>query len=82
MTDLRRIFADPHNLIVAPGRLLLEDGPRQGRGVLLRAGRFAAIAPLADLRARHPGIWGEGTTDEMCLGILQVTRRTGAGPVP
>jgi len=55
MTDLRRIFADPHNLIVAPGRLLLEDGPRQGRGVLLRAGRFAAIAPLADLRARHPG---------------------------
>jgi hypothetical protein len=30
----------------------------------------------------HPGIpktpryilWGEGTTDEMCLGILQVTR--------
>ena len=55
MTDLRQIFARTENLIVAPGRLLLEGGPQPGRAVLLQGGRFAAIGTAADLQARHPG---------------------------
>lgn len=55
MTDLRRAFAQTENLILAPGRVLLDKGPRQGRGVLLKAGRFADIGTPAELQARHPG---------------------------
>ncbi|MBD9529536.1 amidohydrolase family protein [Paracoccus sp. PAR01] len=54
MSDLRQSFAQTENLIVAPGRLLLDDGPRSGMAVLLRGGRFAEIGAAAALRARHP----------------------------
>jgi 5-methylthioadenosine/S-adenosylhomocysteine deaminase len=56
MTDLRQTFARTDNVIVAPGQLLLDDGPRPGMAVLLRGGRFAAIDKVATLRARHPGL--------------------------
>ena len=55
MTDLRQTFATTEDVILAPGRLLLDDGPRPGMAVLLRGGRFDEIAPPAALQARHPG---------------------------
>ena len=55
MIDLRRIFAQSDNLIVVPGRMLLDDGPQPGMAVLLQGGRFAEIGRSEDLRARHPG---------------------------
>ncbi|MDF3605811.1 hypothetical protein PE067_06420 [Paracoccus sp. DMF-8] len=45
MTDLRQTFATTEDVILAPGRLLLDDGPRPGMAVLLRGGRFDEIAP-------------------------------------
>ena len=33
-----------------------------------------ASAPTAALRKPRYVLWGEGTTDEMCLGVVQVTR--------
>lgn len=54
MTDLKTDFASTENLIVAPGRLLLDSGPQPGMAVLLRAGRFEAIGAPAGLQARHP----------------------------
>ncbi|WP_018000920.1 amidohydrolase family protein [Paracoccus sp. N5] len=54
MTDLRPTFARTDNLIVAPGRLLADDGPQPGMAVLLQGGRFADIGTAAALRTRHP----------------------------
>ncbi|SNR48592.1 amidohydrolase [Paracoccus sediminis] len=54
MTDFRQTFAATDNLIVAPGRLLLDSGPQPGMAALLRNGSFADIGAMADLRARHP----------------------------
>lgn len=54
MTDLRRDFATTEDLIIAPGRMLLENGPQAGMAVLLRQGRFHDIAPPQTLSARHP----------------------------
>ncbi|MFH5773194.1 amidohydrolase family protein [Paracoccus sp. NGMCC 1.201697] len=56
MNDLCRAFAVTENLVVAPGRMLLEDGPRPGMAVLLRGGRFQAVDTLTALRALHPGL--------------------------
>lgn len=56
MTDLRQTFAMTEDLIIAPGRLLLDDGPRPGMAVLLRAGRFAELGEAGALRARHPDL--------------------------
>lgn len=55
MTDLCPTFAQTENLIVAPGRMLLDDGPQPGMAVLLQGGRFAEIGRSGDLSARHPG---------------------------
>lgn len=54
MAELGTIFATTDNLIVAPGRLLLADGPQAERAVLLRGGRFHEIDRAAALVARHP----------------------------
>ncbi|UFM67295.1 amidohydrolase family protein (plasmid) [Paracoccus sp. MA] len=56
MTDLRQTFADAERLIVAPGRLLLGNGPQPGKAVLLQGGRFAEIDEVGALCARHPGL--------------------------
>ncbi|WP_233253247.1 amidohydrolase family protein [Paracoccus binzhouensis] len=61
MQDLRPSFdlkdlAQAGEVIVKPGRLLLETGPREGMAVLLRHGRFAEIDEAAALCARHPGL--------------------------
>lgn len=55
MIDLRLTFARTDNLIVAPGRLLLDGGPQPGMAVLLQDGHFAEIGAADKLRARHPG---------------------------
>jgi len=54
MADLRHDFATTENVIVAPGRLLLDEGPRTGMAVLLRDGRFREIDEAGALSARHP----------------------------
>lgn len=43
-------------LLLAPEWTMLPDGPRQGLGVVVRDGRFAQVAPLAEVRAAHPGL--------------------------
>lgn len=67
MTDLRQSFASTDNLIVAPGRLLIEDGPRPGMAVLLRKGRFAEIAEAAELQARHPKLKAVALPDHLMM---------------
>ena len=53
--------------------------------VLARRGDIVRVTCTHDVERRHHGaqgvpkapryiLWGEGTTDEMCLGLLQVTR--------
>ncbi len=54
MTDLRQFFASAEDVIVVPGRLLLDDGPQRGMAVLLRGGRFGQIGDPAALRSTHP----------------------------
>lgn len=54
MADLRRILASTQNLIVAPGQLMLPHGPQPGMAVLIRDGRFHAIATVSELRRAHP----------------------------
>ena len=44
------------DLLLAPEWLMLPEGPRQAMGVLVRKGRFAAVGPLAEVAAAHPGI--------------------------
>ena len=41
-------------MLLAPEWTLLPDGPASGLGVVVDAGRFAAIGPLADVAMRHP----------------------------
>jgi hypothetical protein len=63
------------------------------RSVQADSGDVVRVTCRHDVRKRMHGghgipktpryiLWGEGTTDEMCLGILQVTRREAAGPLP
>lgn len=54
MVGLAQRFATTENLIVAPGRLLLDNGPKEGMAVLLRAGRFHEVDAAGALAARHP----------------------------
>lgn len=67
MTDLCHTFAQTENLIVAPGRMLLDDGPKPGMAVLLRGGRFAEIGVSNDLRARHPGARDVDLSDHLLM---------------
>ena len=43
-------------LLLAPEWLMLPEGPRPHMAVLVRDGRFAAVGPLTDIVAAHPGI--------------------------
>lgn len=54
MSDLRHVFEATENLLVAPGRLLLDNGPQAGMAVLIRDGRFHEIDEAGALGARHP----------------------------
>jgi len=42
-------------LLIAPGRLLRPDGVHEGWAVAVQDGRFAQVAPAAELRAACPG---------------------------
>ena len=76
--------AHPRVGLPLAGRLLLEDAG-QGRA----ATRFASPAPFDNSKADQPVVgskqlapryvvWGEGTTDEMCLAMLSVAPRLSA----
>ena len=63
-----------------------QNGYALKRPVLARAGDVVRVTCRHDVGKRASGqqgipktpryiLWGEGTTDEMCLGLLQVTRR-------
>jgi len=43
-------------LLLAPEWLMLPEGPHPHMAVLVRDGRFAAVGPLTDIAAAHPGI--------------------------
>ncbi len=43
-------------MLLAPEWTLMPQGPAAGQGVLVRAGRFADLGPLADVTARHPDL--------------------------
>jgi len=47
---------DRDEWLLAPEWLLLPEGPCEGMGVRVRQGRFAQVAPLAQLRAEHPSL--------------------------
>lgn len=53
MTDLRKAFETGGALILAPGYLLLDNGPQPGKAVLVREGVFAEIGEPEALVRRH-----------------------------
>lgn len=54
MTDLRATLAGGGDLLLLPGRVLIDGRVQTGQGVLVRAGRFAGIDDAGALCARHP----------------------------
>lgn len=55
MRELRMLLQS-NELVLAPSSLLLDDGPRSAMAVRVLDGRFAEIAPLDEMRMRHPGV--------------------------
>ncbi|HSI97433.1 MAG TPA: hypothetical protein VK926_03655, partial [Gaiellaceae bacterium] len=62
-----------------------QNAYKLARPLRAQAGDVVRVTCRHDVRKRRSGaygasrtpryvLWGEGTTDEMCLGILQVTR--------
>jgi cytosine/adenosine deaminase-related metal-dependent hydrolase len=41
-------------MLLAPSWLMLPEGPAEGMGAVVADGRFAAVAPLAEIVAAHP----------------------------
>ena len=75
-----------------PGLGLRQPGRRPVKPVKVKPGDTLTVTCRHDqsLRDRLPAfegqeeryvVWGEGTTDEMCLGILLVTRPVRLNPV-
>jgi cytosine/adenosine deaminase-related metal-dependent hydrolase len=57
--DTQRAALQADELLLAPGQTLLPaaaGGPARGLGVLVRGGRFAAVGPLAEVRAQAPAL--------------------------
>jgi len=52
--DTRQAALAATELLLAPERTLLPEGPAQGLGVVVRDGIFADIGPLGEVAARHP----------------------------
>jgi len=50
------VLNTPGELLLAPEWLMLPDGPQPAMAVLVRDGRFAAVGPLAEIGAAHPGL--------------------------
>ncbi len=67
MRDLPDNLLDRPEMLLAPGRMLLEDGPATGMAALVRDGRFAEIAPAAELTARHPGLTPVALPDHLMM---------------
>ena len=54
MTPLRDTLAAGGDLLLLPGKVLIDGRVQSGQGVLVRAGRFAGIDDAGALCARHP----------------------------
>ena len=67
MRDLPDNLLDRPEMLLAPGRMLLEDGPATGMAALVRDGRFAEIATVAELTARHPGLTPIALPDHLMM---------------
>lgn len=67
MRDLPDNLLDRTEMLLVPGRMLLEDGPATGMAALVRDGRFAEIAPVAELTARHPGLTPVALPDHLMM---------------
>ena len=46
MRDLPETLFERTEILLVPGRMLLEDGPASGMAALIRGGRFAEISCL------------------------------------
>lgn len=56
MNELRELLSRPGDLLLCPGRMLLDDGPVSGMGALVRDGSFAEIGMVRELAIRHQDI--------------------------
>lgn len=67
MRDLPETLFERTEILLVPGRMLLQDGPASEMAALIRGGRFAEIAPAADLTARHPGLTPVDLPDHLMM---------------
>lgn len=56
LNDAMRGRLQAAEMLLAPEWTLTPQGPARGQGLLVQAGRFADVGPLADVAARHRGL--------------------------
>jgi 5-methylthioadenosine/S-adenosylhomocysteine deaminase len=54
VTELKKRLASQADLLIRPGHLMTDDGPKRGLAVLVSQGRFAEIGAADEVTARHP----------------------------
>ncbi|MFM9370641.1 amidohydrolase family protein [Streptomyces sp. Da 82-17] len=54
--DQRTLLSSPGPLLLAPGAVLLPEGPVDGLAVLVADGRFQQVGPVAELERAHPHV--------------------------